>query len=442
MSLEKIKLIEKRLAKKGIAEYEIFFIENKVFETQFLKKEMDTKRNVTEDQYVLRILSQQDDKTGIGILNSNTLDEKSIDKNIERCVKLSKTNISSKYRFPKPQTTSNIQVADENILTDPEGILEDHSEELKSQIDSLDETTPTFGRFRTHIEDIYITNSNDVNLNAKKTYFYIEFAIKSHEDNNLAEYWDAGYVKERSHLKFDERVQRWARIAKDALKAKSPKPSTEATVIFSPGLLRAALNPVIAHHASSQAYHEKTSQFKIDDQVGSEKITILENALLEGGLKSRPWDGEGTPHRINEVIKGGKFKTRLYDQRYAIMDDTESTGNGIRIQNGSITNGISNLEILPGDISYEEMISNINDGYYIERCSWLNPQPLTGAFGSEIRIGYYIKNGEIQHPIKGGNISGSSLEMLNNCKYISKKREFSENSLFPYIAFDNLTISF
>jgi PmbA protein len=442
MSLEKIGLIEERLNKKGIEEYEIFFVEKNVVETQFLKDKIDTNRNIIEDDYVLRILSQQDDKTGIGILKSNTLDEKSIDRNIESCLKLANSNTSSKYRFPVPKDIPRLDVADQKILNDPEGVLKDRSEELESEIDSLTETTPTFGRFRIHIDDSYLINSNGVDLNAKSTYLYVEFAVKAEENADIAEFWDATYIKELDHLNFDERVQRWSRIARDALKAEAPMSSTSATVIFSPGLLRSALNSVIAHHASSQAYHEKTSQFQIDNQVASEKLTILDNGLLEGGLRSGPWDGEGNPHQENEIIANGTFKKRLYDQRYAILDDTDSTGNGMRVSDGSINNGISNLEIMPGNMSYEEIVSNINEGYYIEKCSWLNPQALTGNFGSEIRIGYYIKDGEIQYPIKGGNISGSSLKMLKNCKYISKERKFAENSFFPYIAFDNLTISY
>ncbi|MHA1253499.1 MAG: metallopeptidase TldD-related protein, partial [Candidatus Helarchaeota archaeon] len=58
-----------------------------------------------------------------------------------------------------------------------------------------------------------------------------------------------------------------------------------------------------------------------------------------------------------------------------------------------------------------------------------------------IRNGYIIKNGEISSPIKGGNISGNVFEMINNIENISIEREFEENTLFPYIQFNNLIIS-
>jgi PmbA protein len=100
------------------------------------------------------------------------------------------------------------------------------------------------------------------------------------------------------------------------------------------------------------------------------------------------------------------------------------------------------LEIPPGDVSLEEMISSIDVGYYIDRCSWLRPDPRSGNFGAEIRTGYFIKNGEYQYAIKGGNLSGNVLQMIQNCEYISKERKYSNNVLYPYIKFKDLTISF
>ncbi len=112
-----------------------------------------------------------------------------------------------------------------------------------------------------------------------------------------------------------------------------------------------------------------------------------------------------------------------------------------RAASGTVVNGISNFKILPGDISFTDMISDVKEGYYIDKFSWLNPDSVSGNFGAEIRNGYYIKNGEFKNPIKLGNVSGNVLEMVKNCVYISKEREFIENSLFPYMAFKNLNVS-
>ncbi|MFX0021377.1 MAG: metallopeptidase TldD-related protein, partial [Candidatus Hermodarchaeota archaeon] len=212
--------------------------------------------------------------------------------------------------------------------------------------------------------------------------------------------------------------------------------------IFSPQVLNKALNPVIENHASGRAFFQKLSRFTINQEVASEEISIIDDGLLKGGLRTNGWDIEGSPRQRTEIVKNGIFQKYIYDQRYAIFSNQSSTGNAIRdIRTEIINNGISNLEILPGTMNLDDIISEINEGYYIDQFSWLNPSKLSGAFGAEIRNGYYIKNGKIEYPIKLGNISGNVIKMLGDCQYISKEREFFENSLFPYMVFNNLTVS-
>jgi len=438
---EKIDLIENSLKSKEIREYEIYLVEKNIYETHFLKNKIDNEREINDLEYVLRILSHKENETGIGILRGNSIDSKDIKKNIDTCLILSKNNTSSKYKFPEKKTIPKINNADKDLLKDPIGIKKDICEEIKSEIEEYKEISPTFGRFRIHIVNTFLRNSNGLDLNALKTFFYYEFALKAQDNGNLSESWETEYIKERSHLNFEKRVDKWVKIAKDTLKAKIPNSNNQAIVVFPPYVLKDAIIPIIGFHALGKSYHEKVSSFKINEKAASDNFTIIDNGLLEGGLMTNSWDGEGNPHQVNTFINCGIFKKRLFDQKYALLGDTISTGNGMRTADGSIINGVSNLQIISGEISIDEIISNINEGYYIEKCSWLNPDSFSGSFGTEIRNGYYIKNGKFQYPIKGGNLSGNVLEMIRDCQDISKESEFSLNSFFPYITFTNLTIS-
>ena len=191
-----------------------------------------------------------------------------------------------------------------------------------------------------------------------------------------------------------------------------------------------------------KAYQEKMTRFNPEHKIASNNLTIIDNGLMSGGLHSNSWDGEGNPRQSTIIVKEGIFKNRLYDQKYALLENKQSTGNGIRAPDGSISNGITNLEILPGKSSLDEIISDIREGYLIENCAWVNPSPLTGDFGTLINNGYYIENGKIQYAVQGGNVSGSGLKMLKECEIISKERDFAKNCLLPYIAFSGLTISY
>ncbi len=434
-------LLEKRIKNKEIGEYEIYYIKSKIYETQFIQAKIDSEREVRKINYFIRILNQKEDGTGIGIINGNSLNNRQIDMNIDKCQSLSKLNISSKYKFPEKQSYNQVNTAEIDVLKNPLNIKEKYCKIILSDINSLEKIIPTFGRFRVHIQEIYLKNSNKLNLKADKTFFFFEFALKAKKNDKLAEYWDVEYIKNSSNLHLEKKIRKWSKNTNDTLKAKLPIPKKEAIVLFSPSLLKDALNPVLSFHVSGQAYHDKISKFELEQKVADESININDNGLLEGGLKSNNWDGEGNPHQKTELINNGIFKKRIFDQKYATLENTISTGNGMRSSEGSIVNSISNLEIKPGTMTLDDMISNIKEGYFIEKCSWLNPDKLSGSFGAEIRNGYYIKDGELKYPIKGGNISGNVLQMLNNCECISKKCHFSENSYFPYILFSNLNIS-
>ncbi|MCJ7650150.1 MAG: TldD/PmbA family protein [Candidatus Lokiarchaeota archaeon] len=440
MSNEKLNLIESGLKKKGISEYEIYLVDQKLYETIFLKTEPDNERQASSFEYFIRILDQKADETGIGVINGSSLDPMQIEKNIDLCQKLSKMNTSSKYSFPGKVKINNIKTADEKILNDPVGIKKELSDELISEANNQRDVSTTFGRFRIHVNQAYLRNSNGADLNSLSTSIFIEYALKAQKGGKLAEFWDFGYFKEIDHLNLSKRVENWAKIAIDTLIAESPKPNNKAIVIFPPDVLNEAIPPV-GFHATGRAHYQKISSTNIGDVVASKNFTMYDNGLLEGGMNTRAWDAEGNARQKTEVISKGVLKNRLYDQKYAFLEKMNSTGNARREDNGVITNGVTNYDISAGDISLDKMISNIDDGYYIKKFSWLNPDPMTGSFGVEIRNGYYIKNGELSTPIKLGNVSGNVLEMIKNCLFISKEQEYTGNARLPYIAFSDLEVS-
>lgn len=440
MSDEKLDLIESNLKAKNIEEYEIYLVDKEIFETIFLKTKPDIERQARGFKYFLRILDQKPDNTGIGVILGSSLDSHQLQKDIETCKKIAKMNSSPKYHFPDKSPIKSINSADPQIISDPVGIKDKYCEELISEALNQKDVDTTFGKIRIHKNHNFLRNSNGINLDSMKTFFFVEFALKAEKNGNLSEFWDYNYYKEKEHLNFSKRVEHWAKRAKDTLIAQQPNPSDDAIVIFTPEVLKSALTP-IAVHSLGKSHFEKISSFKFGEKVASIEFSLIDNGLLEGGLETSAWDGEGIPQQITEVISEGLFKNRLYDHKYARLEHTNSTGNASRSEQGGVVNGITNLEILAGNIKLEEMIANIRKGYYIDKFSWLNPDPISGNFGAEIRNGYLIQNGKLTTPIKLGNVSGNSLEMIKNCLYISKEREYCQNCYFPYIAFKNLTVS-
>ena len=256
MSIERLDKIEKILGSKKIKEFEIFYVEKSIYETIFLKDKTENEREINEFEYFIRILTQKENKTGIGVVKGNSLESNQIEKNIDTCVLLSKINSSSKYDFPSNVKISPINTADKAILSDPLTFKKDLTEVLISEVNQQKDVIPTFLRFRIHNNHNLLRNSNNLQLDARKTYFFMEFSLKAQKDGKLSEFWDVGYYKEKEHLNLNERVSSWARRAKDTLRAVEPKPSDDSLVIFSPKVLRQAINPVVGVHALGKAHAE------------------------------------------------------------------------------------------------------------------------------------------------------------------------------------------
>jgi predicted Zn-dependent protease len=72
--------------------------------------------------------------------------------------------------------------------------------------------------------------------------------------------------------------------------------------------------------------------------------------------------------------------------------------------------------------------------------SWFNPDPISGDFASEIRLGYFVKNGKAK-PFKGGQLIGNVVDGLANVKW-SEETGFYGSYLGPHTArFSGLKIT-
>ncbi len=431
----------KEIKKFPVDGYEILTKKTQIYENSYRKNQLESKRNGISDSFILRILVQKGNKSGIGVVTGKDKGTTELRQDIKHCYKLATLNTVPKYYFPEKKKYSTIRVVEAEILNNPIETTDDISRNTFEALKQFNNVKPTFGRIGTFIQERKLENSSDVQLSSIKTFIHLEFAIKAEKNGKLAEYWDNLYIKDISLLNLQSRFEHWSKVATDSLNSISPQKSENAIVLFSPNVLRTAFNPVLSYHISGKAHYEKLSALAIGEKVADKDFTLYDDGLLQGGLRSNTWDGEGNPQSTTKVVENGIFTKRIYDQKHGLIENSESTGNGFRSDDGAVTNTVSNLCVNSGSKLLDDIISSIQKGFYIDKFSWLRPEELSGSFGAEIRNGYHIKNGELVDPIKGGNVSGNVLEMIKNILYISKEREFSRNAYLPYICFNNLAIS-
>ena len=179
---------------------------------------------------------------------------------------------------------------------------------------------------------------------------------------------------------------------------------------------------------------------KVGEKVASECITIVDDPMREGSPMQTHFDGEGVATYRKNVIEGGVLKTLLYDLATAKKVGVESTGNG---QRGSYTAPVDispyNFYIKGGEKSFDELISGVEKGIYITELKGLHAgaNSVTGDFSIE-SAGFMIENGKLAGAVKSFTVAGNFFELLKNIEDISDTVDFGIPSLTAFGAPDVL----
>ncbi|HZJ09087.1 MAG TPA: TldD/PmbA family protein [Trueperaceae bacterium] len=87
---------------------------------------------------------------------------------------------------------------------------------------------------------------------------------------------------------------------------------------------------------------------RIGERVASDSITLVDDALLEDGLASRPFDSEGTPSQRLTLIEDGVLRSFLHNTDTASRTGQSTTGHAKRSYSSTLAVGPTNLLLLPG----------------------------------------------------------------------------------------------
>lgn len=445
------------LEENQVKDWEIYIQKTVEDEVHLIGDRVEALRDSLENiGYSIRVLKKTGSGVRVGSASGFSQTEADFKETVKTALKNASITSLPCYTFPEPQKYSKTRIIDAEIMKDSLNNLLDKAEHLKTSLSEYSKVELTFCKLRSYKVYTEIYNSNNLHARKKETFFYLELALKAEAEGRIAEYWPDKYYRRIRDFKVDESVEDWVKLTLDSLQAKKP-PTGVMDVIFPPDIVAELLPPVIGYHASGEALYKKLSLFKRNQLIADEKITIIDNGLYPYALNTSPFDDEGNAKRKTIIIDKGVFENHIFDQLYGLLTGGRSTGNGVKTgavieqkYNSQIYNTVNNLEIKPGDWEIDEIISNVKKGILIRKFAWLNPDPITTSFGSEIRNGYLIVNGEINGTVKGGQISGRIIEadpskentsLLKNIFALSKKQVVEGDTITPIIAAGNLQVT-
>jgi TldD protein len=212
-----------------------------------------------------------------------------------------------------------------------------------------------------------------------------------------------------------------ARIAEQAagkaleLLGADPAPAGEMSVVVCGGFGGVLFHEMTGHGLEADAVQKGASVYagKMGEKVAEPLLTAYDDGSMPGEWGTGAIDDEGTPCRQTAVIEDGRLTSYLYDRLRARRDGTESTGNGRRESFRDLPiPRMTNTYIKPGDASPEEIISEVERGFYAVSFGGGQVEPATGDFVFGVSEGYLIEGGKVTKPCRGATLIGNCLQAL------------------------------
>ncbi|HIB56428.1 MAG TPA: TldD/PmbA family protein, partial [Alphaproteobacteria bacterium] len=150
---------------------------------------------------------------------------------------------------------------------------------------------------------------------------------------------------------------------------------------------------------------------KMNEQIFSAGVDIIDDPLRKRGLSSRPFDGEGVLGESRAIVKNGVLSTWLLDTRSARQLKLRSTGHASRGTSTPPNPGPTNLYVSAGTTSRDNLIANVDNGFYVTEMMGMSFNNITGDY-SRGASGFWIDNGELVYPVNEMTVAGNIKDMF------------------------------
>ena len=169
-------------------------------------------------------------------------------------------------------------------------------------------------------------------------------------------------------------------------------------------------NSLIGHVASAAngASVARKSSFlreKLGQQIFGRTIEIIDGPARVRGLRSRPFDAEGVATGARKLVEGRVLKTMFLDSATARELNMQTTGHANRGVSSTPSPGPTNLHLVAGDKSPDELIAEIEDGFFVTSLIGMGVNLVTGDY-SRGASGFWIENGKKTFPVSEVTIAG------------------------------------
>lgn len=423
-------LVKKSL-KKGADAAEVYIESGRNLSLEVRKGEVETVEQAADSGAGIRVFIEG----RMAFASSNDLGEKSLEDAISRAVEFARiTTADPNNVLPDdPGATEVAGLYDPRIAEVPVEEKIDLAKRTESLALKDPRITKSDGaRYQESENEIVIANSNGLLKSYRSAGCGYGVSVVAEKGDQKSSGGESCGRRFYADLKPAEEIA--AKAAKDAYEMLDPRPvkTQQAAVVFTPDVARALLGGILgAVNGERVLQGASFLAKKLDQRIGSELITIIDDGTRTKGTASRPFDGEGVPTRSRVIVERGVLKGFLYNTIVAKRAGVRSTGNASR---GGFTGlpgiGPHSFYMAAGAAKPEDIVRATKSGLLVKEVTGYGINPVNGNFSGGA-AGFWIEDGKTAFPVKGLTIAGTAAEILDGIDMVADDLDLNLSMTAP-----------
>ena len=367
------------------------------------------------------------------ITSSNLIDE-NIKTLVEKCYETTKITPEDEFNsLPDKnllaQKLKDLDLYDQTRFENEKKIS--YLKELEEAASEPEKIINTESSFTENKANFILANSDGFCDGWKKSSFTASSVTVARDENSMER--DYEYTSCRHLVDIKEASKLGKKAAAQTIKKLSPKKigSEKINLIFDKKIAKGMLS-AFAGAISASAISRGTSflKDKINQQVFSKMINVVDKPDIVKGIGSKYFDTEGVNSETLNLVEDGLLKNYLIDTY---------NGKKLNLQSNGRSGGTTNLYFENGNISFEELLKNSSKSLYITETIGHGSNLVTGDY-SVGAAGYLIENGEFKYPVNEITIAGNFKDMFKNI-ILANDLEFEYSVNSPTMMIEGMTVA-
>ena len=395
---------------------------------------IEAERQTREERCDLAVVcptSFPDGAKGCGTGRATILPGEQVEPAIARAVEMASRVHNPLHGLPGPAPLPDVPLQERDLVERPAEQLREAHEHLTTLASAEARVRLTAAEWHAQTIETQLVNSRGQEGSQRETRLGLEWVLVMGEGNDRAEGFRERSLRRLADLAMEQEFESLTRETLDRQQA-GAAPAWEGAVVVRDRTLAGYVDSGPIRFLSSAANrYAKLSGWDIGEEVApkndqGEPFTAWANRILPYGSQSSRFDEEGIPGQRLLLIKDNHLEALWAPQRYAEYLNVPATGE------------FGDIEVPPGSRPEAELLTPP----YVEIAgfSWFNPDPVTGDFATEIRLGYVVEDGS-RRPFRGGLLIGNLLESLGRARW-SREAGFFGNYQGPRTGrFEGLKVS-